>query len=274
LSDIKSDPRFQILHAPGMNVGYLAFNLLSERMQDPDLRRAVALAIDREHLVRLALDGYGSVAASPAPPGYLGIPNDKGPIHHDPDAARALVEQHPEWTREPITLATFGQPRMYFPDPQRVASLIRNDLEKAGFKVEIINREFKSHLHSTRRGEFELALQGWIADTPDPDNFLSTFFHSKAAIHGSATNISFYRNPEMDSLLEDALKVPEPVIRKVIYEMVLDLWARDLPLIPLVQGDQITVLDRHIGGYVLSPTGNHFFRDVHWVPEATPDPAP
>ena len=209
LSDLKDDPRFEIHQAPGMNVGYLAFSLLSERMQDLELRKAISMAIDRENLVDLALDGYGSVAAYPAPSSFLGIPDDEGPIRYDMAAAKAMVEEHPEWTRKAIQLATFGQPRTYFPDPSRVASLIRNDLEAIGLKVEIINREFKSHLHTTRRGEFDLGLLGWMADTPDPDNFLSTFFHSRAAIHGSATNISFYKNGEMDALLDAALAVPD-----------------------------------------------------------------
>lgn len=264
LADLQSNERFQILHAPGINVGYLAFSGLSERVADPALRRAVAMAIDRANLVRLALDGYGSVAAYPAPQGFLGIPDDAGPVVYDPSAARTLVAAHPEWTRVPLTIATFGQPRMYFPDPQRIASLVRNDLEAVGFAVEIVNREFKSHLHVTRKGDFDMALLGWIADTPDPDNFLSTFFHSKAAVPGSATNISFYRNPEMDELLDAALAIPDTAGREALYARVLDLWSRDLPLIPLVQGDQITVLDRHIGGYVLSPTGNHFFGPVYW----------
>lgn len=273
LSDLEANPRFRIHRAPGMNIGYLAFSGLSERVADADLRRAIAMAIDRRNLVRLALDGYGSVAAYPAPAGFLGIPDDEGPIHYDPEAARRLIEAHPEWNREPLTLATFGQPRTYFPDPARVASLIRSDLEKAGLRVEIVNREFKSHLHATRRGEFEMALLGWMADTPDPDNFLATFFHSRAAVPGSATNISFYREPEMDRLLEAAISVPEVARREALYREALALWARDLPLIPLVQGDQITVLDSRLDGYLLSPTGNHFFGPVHWR-EAVPTPAP
>ena len=86
LHDIDSDPRYKILHAPGMNVGYLAFSGLSETVRNLDLRRAISLAIDRENLVRLALDGFGSVAAYPVPPGFLGIPDDAGPLHHDPEA--------------------------------------------------------------------------------------------------------------------------------------------------------------------------------------------
>lgn len=264
LSDLEKDPRFEIHRATGLNVGYLAFCSLHERMQDPDLRRAISRAIDRQNLVNLALNGYGKVAAYPAPQGILGIPADDGPIRYDPEAARKLVEANPHWLAEPIELATFGQPRMYFPDPQRIASLIRSDLEKVGLPVEIVNREFKSHLHISRRGEAEMVLLGWIGDTADPDNFLTTFFHSKSATMGSALNVSFYRNPEMDALLEKGLTIADRKEREQLYGKILGLWERDLPLIPLVQGDQITVMDKRVRGYVLAPSGNHFFGPVYW----------
>ena len=119
-----------------------------------------------------------------------------------------------------------------------------------------------------RRHQADLCLLGWIADTPDPDSFLSTFFHSRAAVMGSATNISFYRNPEMDTLLESALLVADRQQRERIYRKVLDVWERDLPIIPLVQGNQITVLDSRIGGYILSPSGNHFLGPTFWKGEA------
>ena len=264
LSDLESDPRFTIYEAPGMNVGYLSFSSFSDKVKDPELRRAIAMAIDRENIVRLALDGHGTVASYPAPRTYFGIPDDAGPIRHDAEAARRLVAANPQWQQMTIELATFGQPRTYFPDPARVASLVRNDLEAIGLNVEIVNREFKSHLYITRRGEFDMCLLGWMSDTADPDSFLSTFFHSRAAIVGSGTNSSFYRNPEMDTLLESALLETDDEERERIYHQALALWERDLPLIPLVQGNQITVLDSRIGGYVLSPSSNHFFGPTFW----------
>ncbi len=268
LEDLAEDPRFEIHKGAGLNVGYLAFCELHERMRDPDLRKAISMAIDRENLVDLALNGYGSVAEYPAPEGMLGVPDDAGPIRYNPEAAKALVQANPQWLEKPIELATFGQPRMYFPDPQRIASLIRSDLEKIGLKVEIVNREFKSHLHISRRGEAEMVLLGWVGDTADPDNFLTTFFHSKSAVVGSALNVSFYRNPEMDALLEKGLTISDRSEREAVYGRILDLWARDLPLIPLVQGDQITVMDKRVRGYVLSPSGNHYFGPAFWKAEA------
>lgn len=265
LEQLREKPEFTVLHQAGLNVGYLAFSDLSEKVAEIQLRKAVAMAIDREAIVRLALDAYGAVADWPMPDGFLGEPDKPGPIEFNPEEAKALVDANPHWKERVIELATFGQPRAYFPDPQRVASLIRSDLEKAGFQVSIVNREFKSHLHTTRRGEFDMALLGWIADTPDPDNFLRTFFHSDSARLGSATNISFYKNPEMDEALDAAVRMVDPEERAVVYEQALDLWAADLPLLPLVHGEQIVVMDGNIRGYELSPTGNHFFGPARWA---------
>jgi peptide/nickel transport system substrate-binding protein len=268
LAQLREDPRFVIQHRPGVNVGYLAFSAFSEPLADREVRRALALAIDREALVRLALDGYGAVAEYPVPPGFTGTAAGvETGLRHDPAAAREILARYPAVTGATLRLAAFNEPRMYFPDPGRVASLIRSDLEAVGLRVEIVTREFKTHLHVTRRGEFDLAILGWMADTPDTSNFLDTFFHSRAAEVGSATNISFYREPEMDRLLEAALAETHPERREALYGDALRLWARDLPLVPLVHGEQITVLRRELAGYVLSPTGNHYLGPVRWQAE-------
>lgn len=264
LAELRADPQFTVYHRAGPNVGYLAFSDFNEILSDPEVRRAIALAIDREALVELALDGFGSVAEYPLPPESLGKPTDEPPLHHDPAAARELLAKHPELEGVTLRLATFAEPRTYFPDPARIASLIRNDLEAVGLKVEIVNREFKRHLHLTRRGEFDMALLGWMADIPDPSNFLDTFFHSRAAQMGSATNISFYQNPEMDRLLEEALATTVPGTRQMLYEEALEIWARDLPLIPLVHGDQIAVFRREVKGYQLHPVLNHPLGAAYW----------
>jgi ABC-type transport system substrate-binding protein len=64
--------------------------------------------------------------------------------------------------------------------------------------------------------------------------------------------------------LDAALEITDSAARAAAYRKALDLWGADLPLIPLVQADQITVLNRRVEGYVLSPSGNHFFGPVYW----------
>ena len=264
LADLVSDPKFTVYRGPGMNVGYLAFSHFCERLGEPKIRQAIGMAIDREAMVRLALDGYGQVADYPLPPGFLGVPDRKPAFRYDPDGARLMLAEFKDRWKSPIELHTLNAPRPYFPDPLKIASLIRSDLEKVGLPVKIITRDFKSHLHVMRRGEFDMGLLGWTGDNGDPDNFLSVFFGSWAAKKGAATNISFYRNSEMDVLLLAGRKETDRAQRQKIYEAVLARWALDLPLIPLIHTEQIAVMRREVTGFKLQKTGNIRLGPVGW----------
>ncbi|MDX2108701.1 MAG: ABC transporter substrate-binding protein [Verrucomicrobiota bacterium] len=265
LASLREDPRFTIYHSPGNNLGYLAYNLNIPRLQSTEVRQAIAMAIDRATMVKLSLEGYGVVPEFPLPPGYAGQKNAPAPaVHYDPDAARAILQRHPELLAEPIKIATFSAPRPFFPDPVKIASFIRSDLEKVGLKVEIITRDFDSHLNITRNGDFEIALLGWIGDSPSSDNFLSPLLASWGATKGMATNISFYKNPEFDQLLLAARTTTDSNQRELLYQQALALWARDLPLIPLAVGEQIVVLRSEIKGFELQPTGDLYFNGCWW----------
>ena len=264
LRSLEKDERFRVYRQPGMNVGYLAISSLSDRLKDRRIRRALAQSIDRAAIVKLALDGFGKVAEYPIPPGFLGEPEGAPPIQFDPDEAAEVLRQFPDLGNRPLVLATTSAPRPYFPDPVKIASLIRSDLEGVGLKVEIATRDWKSHLNACRSGEFDLALLGWIGDIGDPDNFLSVFFGSWAAKKGSATNISFYKNPDMDRLLLAGRRERDRTKRQLIYEDALRIWGDDLPLIPLLHTESIAVMRREVTGYVLQPIGNHFFGPVGW----------
>ncbi len=264
LLSLEKDERFRVYRQPGMNVGYLAISEFSERLRDKKIRRAIAQSIDRQAIVKLALDGFGRVADYPIPPGFLGEPSGEAPIRFNPELAAETLKQFPELGKQPLVLATTSAPRPYFPDPVKIASLIRSDLEGVGLQIEIATRDWKSHLNVCRSGEFDLALLGWIGDIGDPDNFLSVFFGSWAARKGSATNISFYKNPKMDALLLAGRKERDREKRQVIYEDALRIWADDLPLIPLLHTESIAVMRREVTGYVLQPIGNHFFGPVGW----------
>lgn len=261
---LKADDRFTVYRAPGMNVGYLAFNGENERFAEPEIREAIYMAIDREKLVAVGLDGAGTVAHYPVPPGFVETPDDRDRVPYDPDRARtALAEFKGRWAT-PIRLNVMNAPRSYFPDSVRAASLIRQDLEAVGLQVEIIVRDFKTHLDLMRNGAFEIGLIGWIGDNGDADNFLSIFFGSWAAEKGAATNFSFYRNPEMDSLLMAGRRTTDRAERMSIYRNVLAVWRRDLPILPLVHGDNIVVMRREVTDFRLQLIGDLRLGEIGW----------
>jgi peptide/nickel transport system substrate-binding protein len=264
LARIAQDERFTIYREPGMNVAYLTFSGFSERFADPEVRKAIGMAIHRENLAAVALEETGRVAESPLPPGFLGVSDEMGELPFDPEAARAILANHPRLQAQPLRLHVMTAPRSYLPDSVRAASLIRRDLERVGLQVEIVARDFKTHLDTLRSGEYEMGLIGWIGDNGDPDNFLSVFFGSWAAQKGAATNFSFYSDPEMDRLLLEGRRQTDPARRQEIYEQVLSIWRRDMPIVPLVHGENIVVMRSEVEGFQLQKTGDLRLRGIGW----------
>lgn len=256
------DPDFEVYHEPGMNFSYLAINETAERLAEPEIREAIYMAIDREKLVRVALDGLGDVAHFPMAKGMLGEPKEFDPVPFDPAAAKAILDKYADRWAEPVSISVMNAPRLYAPDPVNMISLIREDLKQVGITVEVEVRDFKNHLHHTRNGRHEIGFLGWMGDNGDPDNFLSIHLASWAAKMGGATNIAFYKNDEMDRLLIEGRKASVMSERQRIYEELLALWRKDLPLLPLVHGESIVVLRSDLEGFTLSKTGDVYLGPV------------
>lgn len=256
LKKLESNPDIDVYRDTGLNVGYMTYNLEVERMQIRDVREAIALAIDRDRLAEIAFSGYGRSASYPMPPGFLGYPEKEEAIPLNLERARTLLAPHMDKFDTPIRLSVMSDPRPYFPNPQNVAAHIQSELEKIGLPVDVRVRDFKSHLNDLRNGDFELGLIGWMSDNGDTDNFLSIFFGSWEAVRGTGNNYAMYRSEEMDALLQAGRSETDSAKRAEIYEKALQVWRRDLPLLPLIHGDQIILIRSQFEGFELQLVGD------------------
>ena len=257
IDGLRSDSKVFVYQEAGLNVGYLCFNLENPRMQNLDFRKGISLAIDRAALAEIGLSGAGRAADYPLPEGFLGYPENPLASTYDPEQAKALLAPLiKDFEDEPLELLVMNAPRPYFPDPIVMATLIKGQLEAVGLSVKVVASDFKAQLSDLRNGDFEAGLIGWVGDNGDTDNFLSVFFASWAAEKGTATNYSFYRNDEMDARLRQGRIETDPAKRAEIYGKVLDLWRRDLPLIPLVHADNIAAVDSRFEGFKLQKIGD------------------
>ncbi len=137
-----------------------------------------------------------------------------------------------------IVLSHGANSRPYLPWPRDVAKQVAGDLEDVGFTVEIRPEPWSAYIPTVTNGRHQIALLGWSPDMPDTDNYLVPLLHSDSAEVGSANNISFYRNPEFDALLNEARRPHTREERAALYEKGLRMIFRDVPMVPLVYVDR------------------------------------
>jgi ABC-type transport system substrate-binding protein len=237
----------------GLNLIYMAVNNERAPFRDVRVRRALSRAIDRPALVREVLAGHGEPAHGALPPTLFGHDPRTRELVLDRDAARRLLTAARLPEGFSTTLTVSRAPRPYLLDPLRVAGRLRDDLARVGVTVQLQEvATWTEHVDLTSRGDFELALLGWQADTLDPNDFLTALLDSGSI---GTTNRSRYRSPAMDGRLKRARMDAALGTRLSHYRQAQELFQRDMPFVPLYHSSVFTAHRREVRGLVIGPTG-------------------
>jgi peptide/nickel transport system substrate-binding protein len=266
-SFVELHPELELHQTPSNDVSYLAFNLARPPFDQLAVRRAIAHAINKKPIVKLAFQGRAIEAESPLPETQWGHHAPQKPRYpFDPARARALLDDaiaagafDPDLT---YTLYAPSTPRPYMTSPERVARFLHAALASIGVKVELRLQPYAQHRESVGAGEHDLALFGWIGDTGDPDNFLYVLFHSENAVAGSAHNLAFFRDRDVDQLLIQARGVTDQARRAEIYRQVQERIADQVPWVPLVHSEYVIAARKDIANLVLSPLGHPVYAKI------------
>jgi peptide/nickel transport system substrate-binding protein len=172
----------------------------------------------------------------------------------------------------PVTLDLFimASPRPYMPRPQETAVFIKQALAPIGIDVRIITNEITQHFQRLSRGEHQMGLAGWLADNPDPDNFLYNLLDLDNIHDLGGENNSRYRNEEVHKLLTAAQSELDQERRKSLYLQAQEIIFADAPLIPLVHTDLSVALRDEVTGYQLHPSAMVYLRNVGLKEAAQP----
>jgi ABC-type transport system substrate-binding protein len=252
VSALRAQPRLTLDSQTGLNLVYLAVNNERPPFDDPRVRHALSRAIDRAALVRLA-GGHAEPARGALPPAVPGHAPPARDLLLDRDSARRLLAAAGVAPGTPVELTVSRAPRPYLSEPLRLAMQVQHDLGEAGLDVRL--RELPTwaeQVAATASGAFELALLGWQADTPDPNDFLTALVDGASV---GTTNRSRYRSDDMDALLKRARMEPSPRGRLALYRQAQELFQRDMPFVPLLHSSVFTARRREVHGLVAGPTG-------------------
>jgi ABC-type transport system substrate-binding protein len=240
---------------PSNSTCSLYFNTERPEMRTPDARRALALALDRVKLTEVSYANALAFAATSLLPPMMGTFRDG--ISQDLPRARALLAQVPDPKPKHLRLFTVWAPRPYLPNPRPVAEAIVRQLQPLGLQVDISTpRNSDEYFRGCERGDYDMVLAGWIADTPDPADFLESNLHSEHIQSPSERgvghiNLARLRNPAMDAALRRYREDPTPENRSAVLQLV----NQEMPLLPLMYGPTVVVSAWRVKNVDVSPLG-------------------
>jgi peptide/nickel transport system substrate-binding protein len=252
---IRQRGELEVQQSPGTIYYYLAMNLRDPVLQDVQVRRALAYAIDREALVKYLWGDQARLADSILPPQHWA--HAAGPIYtHDPKKAREILDQAgyrpgKDGIRFHIVMKTSTEE-----STRLLSAALQQQLLEVGIALDIRSYEFATFLSDVMKGEFQLFSLRWIGGNEDPDIF-EVFNSAKTPPKGS--NRGFYKNPRVDELVVQGRTESDPSKRKQTYAELQKIVADDLPYINLWWGDNVLVHSKRLSSVELDPSGNYNF---------------
>lgn len=235
---------------PELSLTYIGFNASGPPFDDAKIRQAFSYAVDKDKVFALSAQNIVSAAYGIIPQGMPGYNASLEGLQFDPEKAKELIAESKYGNVSnlpPIVMTVAGV-------GGSVSGLIGGIIEEwrrnLGVEVTVRQLEPEVFLYGINQEKDQLYLDGWVADYPDPQDFLDLLFHT-----GAQNNIGNYSNPHLDSLLDQAAIEQDPSVRLQMYQSAEQLVVDDAAVLPLFFGRSYVVVEPYVKNYMLSPLG-------------------
>lgn len=231
-----------LLRNESVSIDYIGFNTEKEPFNDPKVRQAITHAFDSQAVLDGVYNGSGTPASAPLAPGVLGYSEDLEGLEYDMDKAQELLD---EAGVEDLTINLMVNDD----NPERVdvALWLQESLSELGITVNVEQVEWGAYLEATGAGEHDMFILGWSNSTGDPDNGISPLFHSDNI--GPDGNRSFYSNPELDALLDEARQETDEDTRAGMYEEAQQILVDEAPAIFIRHGENLNAHNNNVQNF-------------------------
>jgi peptide/nickel transport system substrate-binding protein len=250
LGKLKQDANIRLEETVLNSLIYLGFNTQKAPFDDPQVRQALAHAVDKDEILELALGGVGVKAFAPLPPTLPGFDASlaQHELGYDPATAQVLLTEagftkgnDGAWTKggQPLKGALLTSNRA---PNDAIASLLQSQLKAIGVPVEIQQLDSKAVMDATAAGKFDLLL--WRYDWNDPDA-LNIYLGSDRI---GSTNRVAYGNPAVDKLLAQGARELDEAQRQTLYIEAQQLILADAPWQPLYVPLDVLAMSTRVEG--------------------------
>ncbi|MFA5065331.1 MAG: peptide ABC transporter substrate-binding protein [Dehalococcoidia bacterium] len=246
----KTGPFFDQLHIyPEFSLQYIGFNTAKPPFDDPLVREAFSHSVDKDHIIRIIEKNMVSRADGILPPGMPGYNKDLKGLNYDPVYARELLAKSKYSSGlPPITITVLGWGGVDV-DPS-LGAAIQDWKKNLGAEVSVRLLEPDPFHYNLQQEADEMYELGWVADYPDPQNFLQTLFYT-----GTEYNNGRFSSSEFDSLIDRAAVEQDRDKRMELYRQAEQIVVDQAPVIPLWFNRNYVLVNPQVKNYSIDPLG-------------------
>jgi peptide/nickel transport system substrate-binding protein len=245
---IEADANLQLVPRDPLNVFYIGFNVDMEPFNDPVVRQAIALGIDRQRIVDTFYPPGSEPATQFLPPLIPGHEDGFVDFEYDPEAAAAMIaDAYPDGLE--VNLSYRQEARPYLPQPTEIATDIQAQLADIGITANLDLQESTTLIDNVNSGSLPFYLLGWNADFPDPSNFFDYHFGPAQVQFGTGFQDQF-------DVIAAAGSETDPDVRLETYQQLNPLLAQNIPLVPIAHGASAVAYRAGVENAHASPLSN------------------
>jgi peptide/nickel transport system substrate-binding protein len=236
-----------VLQEPSVSLSYIGFNVEKEPFDDPLVRQAINMAIDKDQIIEGIYDGAGIPAVGPIPPDVFGFDDSVSGLEYDLEEAQNLLAEAGYEDGFSTTIWTNDS-------RERIdaATNVQAQLQEIGIDVEVEVLEWGAYLEQTANGEHDMFVLGWSTVTGDADYALYALFHS--SMFGDPGNRSFIADDELDELLDAGRQEGDPDVREEIYSEAQEVLTDLAPMLYLHHQEHVFSVRDEVQGLEVLPT--------------------
>jgi len=261
LADMDSNPDVELLQQAGLNIGYMAMNAQKAPFDKPEVRLAIAMAIDRDAILKEVYQGAGQKAKNPIPPTMWSYDESTVDIPYDPAKAKEMLAAAGVTSLD-TDIWWMPVQRPYNPNAKRMGEMVQADLAKVGINATLVSYEWGEYRKRMQAGEHQMGFLGWTGDNGDPDNFLAVLLGCDKDGKPNANNIPKWCDAKFQEDIVKAAEITDQAERTALYQDAQKIVAAQVPWLNIAHSTVFEPIRKGVSGYKVSPLGAHEFQNV------------
>jgi oligopeptide transport system substrate-binding protein len=247
---------------PYEGVYFYRINIARKPLDNPKVRLALNLAVDRDAIVKNILREDQKPATGYTPPGMGDYqPLDK--MQYDPERARQLLAEagYPNGKGFPKFTIHFNTLESHRAIAEAIQQMWKEELN---IDVGLENQEWKVYLDTQNNKNYDISRSAWIGDFMDPVTFLSMW------TTGNGNNNTNWGNPKFDAFIEQAARTGDPKARLEILHQAEDLFLSEAPIVLVYWYTNAYLLQPSVQNWNPLVLGNHNYKYIDLKSEQEP----